>query len=159
MENLHKSFGDLEVLKGIDMEIDKGEVIVIFGRSGSGKSTLLRCINFLEEPTEGTIEVSGLRIEGGHRIRSKREQIRQLRMRCGMVFQQFNLFPHMTALRNVMEGPATVKGIQEASARRVAMEFLEAWACPTKPRSIRSACREDSSNASRSRARSRWSPT
>jgi ABC-type polar amino acid transport system ATPase subunit len=125
VENLHKSFGDLEVLKGIDMEIDKGEVIVIFGRSGSGKSTLLRCINFLEEPTEGTIEVSGLRIEGGHRIRAKREQIRHLRMRCGMVFQQFNLFPHMTAVQNVMEGPATVKGIKESSARRVAMEFLD----------------------------------
>ena len=71
VENLHKSFGYLEVLKGVDMEIDKGEVIVVFGRSGSGKSTLLRCINFLEEPTEGTIEVSGLRIEGGHRIRSQ----------------------------------------------------------------------------------------
>jgi ABC-type polar amino acid transport system ATPase subunit len=125
VENLHKSFGDLEVLKGIDMEVDAGEVIVIFGRSGSGKSTLLRCINFLEEPTEGTIEVAGQRIEGGHRIRSKRDQIRQLRMHCGMVFQQFNLFPHMTALQNVMEGPATVKGIEEASARRVAMEFLD----------------------------------
>jgi ABC-type polar amino acid transport system ATPase subunit len=125
VENLHKSFGDLEVLKGIDMKVDKGEVVVIFGRSGSGKSTLLRCINFLEEPSEGTIEVAGQRIEGGHRIRSKREQIRQLRMRCGMVFQQFNLFPHMTAVQNVMEGPATVKGIQESSARRVAMEFLD----------------------------------
>jgi ABC-type polar amino acid transport system ATPase subunit len=124
VENLHKSFGHLEVLKGIDMEIDKGEVIVVFGRSGSGKSTLLRCINFLEEPTAGAIEVSGIRVVGGHRIRAKRDQIRQLRMRCGMVFQQFNLFPHMTALGNVMEGPLTVKGLEEASARRVATEFL-----------------------------------
>jgi ABC-type polar amino acid transport system ATPase subunit len=124
VENLHKSFGSLEVLKGIDMEIDKGEVIVIFGRSGSGKSTLLRCINFLEEPTQGTIEVSGLKIEGGHRIRAKRDQIRQLRMRCGMVFQQFNLFPHMTALGNVMEGPVTVKGIDQERAKAVAMEVL-----------------------------------
>jgi ABC-type polar amino acid transport system ATPase subunit len=124
VENLHKSFGHLEVLKGIDMEIDKGEVIVVFGRSGSGKSTLLRCINFLEEPTEGTIEVSGLRIEGGHRIRSKRDLIRQVRMHCGMVFQQFNLFPHMTALQNVMEGPVTVKGMEERVAREVAMAFL-----------------------------------
>ena len=72
VENLHKSFGGLEVLKGIDMEVDEGEVVVIFGRSGSGKSTLLRCVNFLEEPSAGTIEVSGLRIEGGHRIHSKR---------------------------------------------------------------------------------------
>jgi len=124
VENLHKSFGDLEVLKGIDMEVDRGEVVVIFGRSGSGKSTLLRCINFLEEPTAGTIEVSGQRIEGGHRIRSKREQIRQLRMHCGMVFQQFNLFPHMTALGNVMEGPVTVKGLEEDRARRLAVEVL-----------------------------------
>jgi ABC-type polar amino acid transport system ATPase subunit len=125
VENLHKSFGDLEVLKGIDMEVDRGEVVVIFGRSGSGKSTLLRCINFLEEPTVGTIEVAGQRIEGGHRIRSKRDQIRQLRMHCGMVFQQFNLFPHMTALGNVMEGPVTVKGLDEDRARRLAVEVLE----------------------------------
>jgi len=124
VENLHKSFGDLEVLKGIDMEVDSGEVVVVFGRSGSGKSTLLRCINFLEEPTVGTIEVSGQRIEGGHRIRSKRDQIRQLRMHCGMVFQQFNLFPHMTALGNVMEGPVTVKGVEEDQARRLAIEVL-----------------------------------
>ncbi|HUF59215.1 MAG TPA: amino acid ABC transporter ATP-binding protein [Actinomycetota bacterium] len=125
VENLHKSFGDLEVLKGIDMEVDRGEVVVIFGRSGSGKSTLLRCINFLEEPTVGTIEVAGQRIEGGHRIRSKRDQIRQLRMHCGMVFQQFNLFPHMTTLGNVMEGPVTVKGLDEDRARRLAVEVLE----------------------------------
>jgi ABC-type polar amino acid transport system ATPase subunit len=124
VESLHKSFGDLEVLKGIDMEIDAGEVIVIFGRSGSGKSTLLRCINFLEEPTEGTIEVSGLRIEGGHRIRTKRDQIRQVRMHCGMVFQQFNLFPHMTTIGNVMEGPVTVKGMDGEQARHLAMEVL-----------------------------------
>ena len=83
VESLHKSFGSLEVLKGIDMEVDEGEVVVIFGRSGSGKSTLLRCINFLEEPSEGTIEVSGLRIEGGHRIRSKREQIRSFGRAAG----------------------------------------------------------------------------
>jgi ABC-type polar amino acid transport system ATPase subunit len=124
VENLHKSFGHLEVLKGIDMEIDKGEVIVVFGRSGSGKSTLLRCINFLEEPSEGTIEVSGLRIEGGHRIHAKREQIRKLRTHCGMVFQQFNLFPHMTALGNVMEGPLTVKGVDESQARALGIEML-----------------------------------
>jgi ABC-type polar amino acid transport system ATPase subunit len=124
VENLHKSFGPLEVLKGIDMKVDQGEVIVIFGRSGSGKSTLLRCVNFLEDPTEGTVEVSGLRIEGGHRTRHKREQIRQLRMHCGMVFQAFNLFPNMTALGNVMEGPVTVKGFDEQLAKDVAMAVL-----------------------------------
>ena len=98
VENLHKYFGSLEVLRGIDMEVRKGEVVVIFGRSGSGKSTLLRCINFLEDPTEGTIEVSGIRLEGGHRSRHKRELIRQVRTHAGMVFQDFQLFPHMTAL-------------------------------------------------------------
>jgi ABC-type polar amino acid transport system ATPase subunit len=124
VEGLHKSFGDLEVLRGIDMEVEKGQVIVIFGRSGSGKSTLLRCVNFLEDPTAGTIEVSGIRLEGGHRTRHKREQIRQLRTHCGMVFQQFNLFPHMTAIQNVMEGPVTVKGLEERQARAIATEVL-----------------------------------
>ena len=124
IENLHKSFGHLEVLRGIDMEVRKGEVVVIFGRSGSGKSTLLRCVNFLEDPTRGSIEVAGIRLEGGHRTRGKREQIRQLRIRTGMVFQQFNLFPHMTAIQNVMEGPVTVKGMKPDLARSIAREQL-----------------------------------
>ena len=124
VENLHKYFGALEVLKGINMEVDPGEVVVIFGRSGSGKSTLLRCINFLEDPTYGTVEVAGVRLEGGHRTRHKREQIRQLRIRTGMVFQSFNLFPHMTALENVMEGPVTVKGIPKDDARAQGLQLL-----------------------------------
>jgi len=124
VENLHKYFGPLEVLRGINMEVRKGEVMVIFGRSGSGKSTFLRCINFLEDPTEGTIEVAGVRLEGGHRTRHKREQIRQVRIHTGMVFQQFNLFPHMTAVQNVMEGPVTVKGMKPETMRRVAIEIL-----------------------------------
>jgi polar amino acid transport system ATP-binding protein len=124
VENLHKSFGELEVLRGIDMEVHKGEVIVIFGRSGSGKSTLLRCVNFLEDPTSGSIEVAGIRLEGGHRTKRKREEIRRLRTHCGMVFQQFNLFPHMTAIGNVMEAPVTVKGMGEEQARSLAMEVL-----------------------------------
>jgi ABC-type polar amino acid transport system ATPase subunit len=123
-EDLHKYFGPLEVLKGIDMEVHKGEVVVIFGRSGSGKSTLLRCVNFLEDPTSGVVEVAGVRLEGGHRTKGKREQIRQLRIRAGMVFQQFNLFPHMTALGNVMEGPVVVKGLPEKDARAQALEIL-----------------------------------
>jgi len=124
VEHLHKRFGLLEVLRGIDMEVDQGEVVVIFGRSGSGKSTLLRCINFLEDPTEGTIEVAGIRLEGGHRTRQKRERIRRLRMHAGMVFQQFNLFPHMTTLQNVMEGPITVKGAKADQVRPMAQELL-----------------------------------
>jgi ABC-type polar amino acid transport system ATPase subunit len=125
VEKLHKHFGDLEVLKGIDMEVRKGEVIVIFGRSGSGKSTLLRCVNFLEDPTSGSVEVAGIKLEGGHRTRGKREQVRQLRLHAGMVFQQFNLFPHMTVMQNVIEGPITVKKEKEDLVRSVARELLE----------------------------------
>ncbi|MGH2659698.1 MAG: amino acid ABC transporter ATP-binding protein [Actinomycetota bacterium] len=125
IEGLHKSFGPLEVLRGINMEVRRGEVVVIFGRSGSGKSTLLRCVNFLEEPTEGTIELAGIRIEVGHRTKHKRDEIRQLRIHAGMVFQQFNLFPHMTALQNVMEGPVIVKNIPEETARASAVELLD----------------------------------
>ena len=123
--DLHKSFGHLEVLKGIDMEVHRGEVIVIFGRSGSGKSTLLRCVNFLEEPTSGTVEVSGIRVDPGHHTREKRERIRQLRIRAGMVFQDFQLFPHMTVVRNVMEGPIVVKKVRETEARGLATHVLE----------------------------------
>ena len=124
VEGLYKRFGNLEVLRGIDMEVARGEVVVIFGRSGSGKSTLLRCINFLEDPTAGAIEVAGIRLEGGHRTRRKREQIRQLRLHAGMVFQSFNLFPHMTALQNVMEGPVTVKGMKADEVRPIALDLL-----------------------------------
>ena len=125
VENLHKRFGSLEVLKDVDMEVDRGEVVVVFGRSGSGKSTLLRCINFLEDPTSGVVEVGGIRLEGGHRTRGKREKIRQLRLKAGMVFQQFNLFPHMTVLANVTEAPIRVKGIKRAEANALGMELLE----------------------------------
>jgi ABC-type polar amino acid transport system ATPase subunit len=125
MEDVHKSFGHLEVLKGISMDVRSGEVVVIFGRSGSGKSTLLRCINFLEDPTQGSIEVDGIRLTGGHRNRAKREQIRQLRMRTGMVFQDFCLFPHMTALENVIEGVVTVKGTKPETAAPTGQRMLE----------------------------------
>jgi ABC-type polar amino acid transport system ATPase subunit len=125
VEDLHKYFGPLEVVRGVNLEVHLGEVVVMFGRSGAGKSTVLRCINFLEDPTSGTVEVDGIRLGGGHRTRAKREQIRQLRIRTGMVFQQFNLFPHMTALQNVMEGPVTVKGLKEDAARGLAMTFLD----------------------------------
>jgi ABC-type polar amino acid transport system ATPase subunit len=124
IEGLHKSFGRLAVLKGIDLDIRSGEVLVIFGRSGSGKSTLLRCLNWLEEPTSGAVEVDGIRLEPGHRTRAYRERIRQVRMSCGMVFQEFNLFPHMTALENVMEGPITVRGQPVPDARERAVELL-----------------------------------
>ncbi|MGI8434395.1 MAG: amino acid ABC transporter ATP-binding protein [Nocardioidaceae bacterium] len=122
---LHKRFGQLEVLKGVDMELHKGEVVVIFGRSGSGQSTLLRCVNFLEDPTEGTVEVAGVRLGGGHRTRRQRAQIRQLRLHVGMVFQQFNLFPHMTAVENLMVAPACARGAETAATRKAALELLD----------------------------------
>jgi polar amino acid transport system ATP-binding protein len=125
VEGLYKRFGTLEVLTDVDFEVDRGEVVVVFGRSGSGKSTLLRCINFLEDPTRGSIEVGGIRLEGGHRTRNKREQIRQLRIKAGMVFQQFNLFPHMTVLDNIIEAPIRVKGVPEAEAKAKAVELLD----------------------------------
>ncbi len=125
VEGLHKRFGRLDVLRGIDMELRQGEVVVIFGRSGSGKSTLLRCVNFLEDPTEGTIEVAGTRLSGGYRTRRKRAQIRQLRLQVGMVFQQFNLFPHMTVLDNVAVAPQLVKGLSGKELRVRAMGLLE----------------------------------
>ena len=124
VENLHKYFGRLEVLKGINMEVRRGEVVVIFGRSGSGKSTLLRCVNFLEDPTYGAVEVAGIRLEGGHRTRTQRDHIRQIRIHAGMVFQQFNLFPHMTTIENVMQGPVIVKEMRPDDVRPMAIELL-----------------------------------
>jgi ABC-type polar amino acid transport system ATPase subunit len=125
VEGLHKSFGHLDVIRGVDMEVEKGEVVVIFGRSGSGKSTLLRCVNMIEDPTEGTIEVSGVRLGGGHRTRRKRRQIRQLRLKTGMVFQQFNLFPNMTVLDNVMCGPMCAGAGKEAAVKQRALDLLD----------------------------------
>ena len=124
VQGLHKSFGDLEVLKGIDMDIDSGEVVVVFGRSGSGKSTFLRCINFLEEPDQGSIEVAGTAVSAGPPTRHRRKEIRRLRTQCGMVFQQFNLFPQMTVLNNVMEGPLRVKGEPSGEVRERALQLL-----------------------------------
>lgn len=112
IENLHKSFGDLEVLRGIDMTVQTGETVVLLGSSGSGKSTLLRCVNFMETPTDGRIYLHGEMIgsEQNGRMRYREAELCKLRTRIGMVFQHFNLFPHMTVLQNVMEGQITVLG-------------------------------------------------
>jgi len=125
VDNLEKHFGQLNVLNGVSLEVAYGEVVVLFGRSGSGKSTLLRCINFLEEPSAGSIEVDDIRLEGGFSTRGRRETIRQIRMRAGMVFQDFNLFPHLTVLQNVIEAPVQVKGMAHKKAERLAHELLE----------------------------------
>lgn len=127
VEGLHKYFGEHHVLRGVDLEVARGEAVMLVGRSGSGKTTLLRCINFLEEPTAGTIEVDGLRVEAdplGRRGRRHREEIRQIRMRAGMLFQEFNLFPHMTVLQNLIEAPMRVRGMPRDQAIAVADRYL-----------------------------------
>jgi ABC-type polar amino acid transport system ATPase subunit len=102
-----------------------GEVVVVIGPSGGGKSTFLRCLNFLEEPSSGTVEIDGVEINATESSRHHRQQIREIRQKAGMVFQQFNLFPHMTALGNVIEGPVTVKGMSNQDATAKAEELLE----------------------------------
>jgi ABC-type polar amino acid transport system ATPase subunit len=126
VRNLHKRFGQLEVLKDISLDVASGEVVVIFGRSGSGKSTLLRCINLLEEPTSGSVEVDGIEFKPGPLAsRLKRATIRGIRLRTGMVFQDFNLFPHLSVLQNVVEAPITVKKMPKEEAEELGMRFLE----------------------------------
>jgi polar amino acid transport system ATP-binding protein len=122
--NLNKYFGRLHVLRDISLEVQPNQVVCIIGRSGSGKSTLLRCINFLEEPSEGTIEVDGVRVEATLRGPERRRLVHELRLRTGMVFQEFNLFPHLTAIENLIEGPVTVKGMPRAEALTLALSYL-----------------------------------
>ncbi|MGF6612195.1 polar amino acid transport system ATP-binding protein [Paraburkholderia sp. WSM4175] len=117
--NVHKSFGTVPVLKGISLNVHQGEVVCLIGASGSGKSTLLRCINALESYDEGEIRLLGERVE------QRARNINQLRTQVGMVFQRFNLFPHRTALENVMEGPVHVKRLARADAQREASELLD----------------------------------
>jgi len=124
--NVHKVFGGtLHVLCGIDLEVNKGETVVILGASGSGKSTLLRCINFLEEPTAGTIEVDGIAINAGENDKTRENHILDIRKKTGMCFQSFNLFPHMTVLENIIEGPVTVLGQKKKKAIVYAEELLD----------------------------------
>ncbi|MBC2709926.1 MAG: amino acid ABC transporter ATP-binding protein [Desulfosarcina sp.] len=126
INNLHKVFGrDLHVLRGINLEVKTGEVVAILGPSGSGKSTLLRCINFLEEPTAGNIEVDGVVISAGERGKVRDAHILQVRKKVGMCFQSFNLFPHMTAIENIIEGPVTVLGQSRKESIPYAEELLE----------------------------------
>ncbi|MBQ1962098.1 MAG: amino acid ABC transporter ATP-binding protein [Clostridia bacterium] len=119
VDGLLKSFGKIEVLKGIDTEIKRGEVVVIIGASGSGKSTFLRCLNLLEEPTGGHILFEGTDIT------DPKTNINTHRMKMGMVFQQFNLFPHMTVLRNMTLAPMKLLGLSREEAEKRAMELLK----------------------------------
>ncbi|HEL0715488.1 TPA: amino acid ABC transporter ATP-binding protein [Streptococcus equi subsp. zooepidemicus] len=119
IRQLHKSFGQHEVLKGIDLTINQGEVVVIIGPSGSGKSTLLRTMNLLEEPTQGSISFEGVDIT------DKANDIFKMREKMGMVFQQFNLFPNMTVLENITLSPIKTKGMSRAGAEQKAYQLLE----------------------------------
>lgn len=118
VNNLHKNFGALEVLKGIDASISKGEVVCVIGPSGSGKSTFLRCLNLLEEPTKGEIFLDGISIT------DHKKDIDKLRQKAGMVFQQFNLFPNLTVIENIMLAPRKVLRMSEADARKRAEDLL-----------------------------------
>ena len=119
VRGLSKSFGALEVLRDIDLDVHRGEVVVIIGPSGSGKSTLLRCLNRLEDATAGSVRIGGAEITG------RASNLSQMRRRVGMVFQHFNLFPHMTALDNVMEGPRTVLRMSRSEAEARARDLLD----------------------------------
>ncbi|WP_170235426.1 amino acid ABC transporter ATP-binding protein [Verticiella sediminum] len=133
IRGLHKRFGDLHVLRGIDLDVAPGERIAILGSSGSGKSTLLRCLNFMEMPSAGEIEILGRTVgrptgaqAGGERVMQYSEaELCAVRRSVGMVFQQFNLFPHMTVVQNVMEGLRTVKGEARDAAHAKAMRELD----------------------------------
>jgi polar amino acid transport system ATP-binding protein len=128
-EAVHKSFGRLEVLRGIDLVVQRGEVICIIGPSGSGKSTLLRCINHLEKIDGGRLwvdgELVGYRQQGGKLYELRDREVCAKRAEIGMVFQQFNLFPHMTALENVIEAPIRVKGMAKARATELGEGLLD----------------------------------
>lgn len=120
VKNVVKKFGDKTVLKDVDLEVQDGEVVVLIGQSGSGKTTLLRMMNALELPTSGTVTVDGLTYDSNNR----KSQI-EVRKKSGMVFQNFQLFPHMTALENVMEGLVQVKKMKQSDARETALNLLE----------------------------------
>ena len=127
IENLKKSFGKLEVLKGISTEIRRGEVVVMIGPSGGGKSTFLRCMNLLDEPTEGRIIFNGTDI-----VAASEKEKNRVRSEMGMVFQQFNLFPHLTILENITLAPQLVRGVSRTAAEKKAMELLERVGLPEK---------------------------
>ncbi|WP_338474114.1 L-cystine ABC transporter ATP-binding protein TcyN [Pseudomonas sp. MS646] len=124
VEKLTKQFKGQLVLNGIDLKIEEGEVVAIIGPSGSGKTTFLRCLNFLEEPSSGRIKVGDIEIDGSRPLNQQQGLVRRLRQQVGFVFQNFNLFPHRTALENVTEGPIVVKKTPRADAEALGRKLL-----------------------------------
>lgn len=151
IQGLRKRFGDLEVLKGIDLTVRRAEVVAIIGRSGSGKSTLLRCINGLEPFQEGTLSVEQQALRPGDE-----QALRALRQRVGMIFQGFHLFPHLNAGRNVMLAPGLVKACAARPASSVRANCWPAWVWRRSSTPLQISSPAGSSNAWPSRARWRW---
>jgi len=158
--NLHKSYGRTEVLKGIDLTVHRGEVVTVIGSSGSGKSTLLSCINFLEPFDRGAITIDGQPIGwvtgAGGRMRMGERELNLMRQRIGIVFQQFNLFPHLTVLQNVIEAPIQVKGLAANRPSQSRTSSLRASVCAPRRTPIRASFRAGSSSAPPSHAALRW---
>ncbi len=153
IDQLHKYFGDNEVLKGIDFHVDDSQVVCVIGPSGSGKSTLLRCVNRLEEPTSGKIFVEGIDIT------DPETDLDSVRSRIGMVFQQFNLFPHMSVLQNLCVAQQKVKKRGKTEAVKVARHNLEKVGLADREGAYPAHLSGGSSSASPSRGRCRWTPT
>ena len=124
VRGLTKTFGNTAVLNGVDLDIEQGEVLAIIGPSGSGKTTLLRCMNILEEPTSGTIQIGEIKVDGARPFAQQKGAVRKLRQHVGFVFQNFNLFPHYTVLQNVTEGPIVVEKVPRVEAERLGREVL-----------------------------------
>ena len=158
VEGLHKYFGKLHVLKGVDFEVRRGEVVVLIGPSGSGKSTLLRCLNFLEEPQKGTLRIDDVTVKCGSHGKEYTEAIKAMRLKCGMVFQEFNLFPHKSATENVMEAPILVKGLSKEAGTEKARALLTKVGLPTAWTTFRRRSPAARSSAWRSPGRWRRSP-
>ena len=150
LEGVSKWFGDFQALKDVDLAIDRQEVVVVCGPSGSGKSTMIRCINRLEKHDGGRIVVDGIELSDDLR------NIQEIRREVGMVFQQFNLFPHLSVLENITLAPRNVRRKPRKEAEERAMEQLDACASPSRRTSTRCSSPAASSNASRSPARSPW---
>ena len=151
LEGVNKWFGDFHVLKDVDLRIHERERVVVCGPSGSGKSTVIRCINRLEEHQEGRIVVNGQELDDDTR------NVAAVRREVGMVFQQFNLFPHLTVLENCMLGPTRARGLPKAEARDRAMEYLARVRSRSRRRSTRASSRGASSSGWPSPGRCAWS--
>ncbi len=121
VKNLCKSFGDKQILRGVNLRVEQGDVVAIIGGSGAGKTTLLRCLNYLEQPTSGEIQIGGISVQPG----AKAKEILALRRKTAMVFQHYNLFPHKTALGNITEGLVTVQGYTRKEAKALAQHHLD----------------------------------